>query len=360
MQRITAFATRLALAFALVYGSANVAGAAQQPDAWITTKVKMALLTDRGLESVRVNVDTIDGLVTLHGRVDSDAEKAKVAQVARSIDGVREVRNLLQVEAAGAMDAKRASVADDVLAKNVATALKADRALADSSIEVASAHDGTVLLGGKAATLSDHHRAIDVTARVDGVRRVASEIESPDTLADEELWHDAKPEGNAMAETQQLATDVWITSAAKMRLLASEGTTAFDINVDTSDGSVTLFGKVDSAAAKTQAEAEVRKVEGVRNVVNALEVVALENQDRVANTDAALVGVIESRLDRREALADGDVKVEVSNGVARLSGTVNSYSERITALSLARSTLGVRRVIDDLKVQSPQPAVSSR
>jgi len=356
MKCIRAFATRLALAFALVYGSA--AGAAQQPDAWITTKVKMALLADAGLEGVRVNVDTIDGLVTLHGRVESDATKAKAAEVARSIEGVREVRNLLQVKPAGEADARRAAVADDALATNVAAALSKDRTLADSKIEVRSAHDGRVLLAGEAKTLGDHYRAIEVASRVDGVRSVASEIRSPDAYADEEIWSDAKPSEGAMEQAQQRATDLWITSAAKLRLLAAEGTPAFDVNVDTNDGTVTLFGKVDSAAAKSQAAEEVRKVEGVRNVVNELEVVAPENAARVENTDEALADVIESRLERRETLAD-DVKVEVSNGVARLSGTVDSYSERLTALSLARATLGVRRVVDDLKVQAP-PAVSAR
>jgi len=65
----------------------------------------------------------------------------------------------------------------------VKAALEADRALADSSITVKSVNAGVVLLSGKARTLSDAYRAVDVTAFVPGVRRVASEIESPDTLA---------------------------------------------------------------------------------------------------------------------------------------------------------------------------------
>lgn len=58
-----------------------------------------------------------------------------------------------------------------------------------------------------------------------------------------------------------------------MRLLANADTPGFDINVDARDGVVTLFGVVDSSETKRQAEAEVRKVEGVRSVRNDLQVV---------------------------------------------------------------------------------------
>lgn len=351
MRRTTAFLSRLALAGALLVGTAQSAFAVQQPDAWITTKVKIALLTDQGLKTTGMNVDTVDGLVTLHGRVANDAEKVQAAKVARGIQGVRDVRNLLQIEPASG--AKAAAVADDQLETKVSSALKADPALGNSSVKVVSVKDGIVLLGGKAATLGDHYRAIEVASRVDGVRRVASEIESPDTLADEELWRDAKPDApDAVASAEQRATDMWITSAAKMRLLANADTPAFDINVDTDDGRVTLFGMVDSAAAKQQAEAEVRKVEGVKNVVNDLQVVADAKQERVEQSDEAILKAIESRFARRDSLKESKITVEVSNGVARLSGHVDSWSEHLTALTLARSTSGVKKVIDDLQVEA--------
>ena len=42
-----------------------------------------------------------------------------------------------------------------------------------------SVNKGVVLLAGKATTLTDAYRAVDVTAAVPGVRRVASELQSP-------------------------------------------------------------------------------------------------------------------------------------------------------------------------------------
>src|SRR5262245_41536557 len=77
-------------------------------DAWITTKVKMTLLTTDGVHSNKVNVDTIDGRVTLQGTVGSQDEKAKAELASSKVQGVREVRNLLQVVPPARQDAVEA------------------------------------------------------------------------------------------------------------------------------------------------------------------------------------------------------------------------------------------------------------
>src|SRR4029078_12119113 len=71
--------------------------AAGKPDAWVTTKVKLALLTTEGVSSTDVNVDTVDGRVTLHGTVGSEEEKTRAEKAARSVEGVKELRNMLAV-----------------------------------------------------------------------------------------------------------------------------------------------------------------------------------------------------------------------------------------------------------------------
>jgi osmotically-inducible protein OsmY len=43
--------------------------------------------------------------------------------------------------------------------------------------------------------------------------------------------------------------------------------------------------------------------------------------------------------------------MKVKNGVARLTGTVGSESDRLVAAIAARSTPGVRAVQDDLRVE---------
>jgi len=348
---------RIAKTAAAVVVSVALSGSAQAadtPDSWVTTKVKLSLLTTEGVSATEVNVDTIDGKVTLHGTVGTDAEKAKAETVARGIKGVRDVRNLLQVVAPRAQPKSQAS--DAQLSERVSTALKADPALANSSIKVQSVNAGVVLLSGDAKTLSDAYRAVNVASRVDGVRRVASEIKSPDEIADAELWRDGAYDAPSYAKAT--ASDMWITTAAKMRLLASSETPGFDINVDTENGIVTLFGVVDSADSKKQAEMETRKVDGVRNVVNDLQIVPASKDKMVQKSDSDISKAIDERLEDNASLADAKIDVEVSNGVARLTGTVPSRSDHVTALTVTRSTSGVKKVIDDLKLAAP--AVSAR
>ena len=348
---------RVSLAAAAILAIASlsaVARADSMPDAWITTKVKTALLTADGVSASKVHVDTIDGLVTLHGKVGSATEKAKAEQAARSVKDAREVRNLLQVVAEPTK--KMVEISDDALQKRVALVLSEDQALADSSIKVASVNKGVVLLSGSAKTLSDHVRALEDASRVDGVRRVASEIQSPDTIADAELWRNGKYDP-ALSQ-RSAASDMWITSDIKVRLLASSQTPGFDINVDTENGNVTLFGVVDSQKTKEAATAEAKKVDGVKSVANELQVVAPGKQAAVAESDEAIQIAVSKRLEGNSQLSDANISVEVKNGIARLTGDIKSQSDRLTALTVTRATEGVRGLVDDLKLEPP--SVSSR
>ena len=49
----------------------------RRPDVWLTMKTKLALLTTEGVDTIGLNVDTADGVVTLHGKVESEAKRTK-------------------------------------------------------------------------------------------------------------------------------------------------------------------------------------------------------------------------------------------------------------------------------------------
>jgi len=66
-------------------------------DSVITAKVKTALLRERGLKSRDVHVETDQGRVLLSGFVDNDDQKQRAAAVARRVEGVREVRDGINV-----------------------------------------------------------------------------------------------------------------------------------------------------------------------------------------------------------------------------------------------------------------------
>ena len=340
-----------ALASALVLvvaGAAGLARAEGSPDGWITTKVKMALILAEDVSATDVRADTIDGMVTLHGTVQSAEESARAERAARAVSGVRELRNLLQV-----VDTPRrgaAAIADEAVASEVARRLGADPALRDGEIRVESVNLGVVLLGGDAYTLSDHLHALEVARRTPGVKRVASEIVSPDALGDDEIWRDA--EAAPDPTVSPTARDRWITTAAKVRLIANEATPARDINVDTAGRAVTLFGTVPSEAARRAAEREVRKVDGVKSVENDLQVVLPDSSAAVEQRDDRVSQAIAERLKQSDELSDASIEVAVANGVARLTGSVDSQADRLTALTLARTTEGVRSVVGDLAIDS--------
>ncbi len=344
----TYWVKRSVLAVVVAVALAAPAGAAT-PDAWITTKIKLSLLTTEGVSGTAIHVDTILGKVTLHGKVPSADEKAKAESLAKNIDGVLEVRNLLQVVTPERK--KAVQVSDDALKQRVEKALQADASLKKSSISVKSVNRGVVLLSGTAKTLSAHLRAVETAAWVPGVARIASEIKSPDALADAEIWHDPTPKRSSRGESNiwDAASDIWITSVTKMTLLTDSRTPALDINVETRAGVVTLFGIVPSQQAKDAAGADTRRVSGVKRVINDLQVMTRAKEATVKVRDEDIERDVKKALEKADFK---DIRVEVKNGVVRLMGTVPTGARRLDAAVLARSIQGVRAVKDDLRIET--------
>ena len=136
-------AAALALGLCLVGAPAF---AADTPDAWITMKTKIALMTTDNVSAADLNVDTVSGVVTLHGKVAREGERNK----AERADA--DVKNAVQA------------------------AFKANARVKDSGISVASVNGGVVLLAGKTTSLESHLEAVQVADAVKGVRRVATEV----------------------------------------------------------------------------------------------------------------------------------------------------------------------------------------
>ena len=68
-------------------------------DGWLWTKTRTALMTTNDLRESTINVDVDNDVVTLKGTVASAAERAKAEAVAKGIDGVKSVKNDLQIKA---------------------------------------------------------------------------------------------------------------------------------------------------------------------------------------------------------------------------------------------------------------------
>lgn len=66
-------------------------------DSEITAKVKTELLLEPGLKSMQIGVDTVNGVVTLTGTVDSQASRDQASARTMTIGGVKDVNNRLVV-----------------------------------------------------------------------------------------------------------------------------------------------------------------------------------------------------------------------------------------------------------------------
>ncbi|MGZ5009942.1 MAG: BON domain-containing protein [Methylobacter sp.] len=67
-------------------------------DSVITTKVKSALAGDPSVSSSEVNVETFKGVVQLSGFVSSRAEMNRAVEVARTVNGVKSVKNDMRLK----------------------------------------------------------------------------------------------------------------------------------------------------------------------------------------------------------------------------------------------------------------------
>jgi len=66
-------------------------------DAWLATKVKSQLLVDPEVDSFDIDVDALDGQVTLSGLVTELRVRQEAERIAKATEGVKAVRNEIRV-----------------------------------------------------------------------------------------------------------------------------------------------------------------------------------------------------------------------------------------------------------------------
>jgi hyperosmotically inducible protein len=193
------------------------------------------------------------------------------------------------------------------------------------------------------------------------------------------------------------STDPGLTTAVKSKLAADDTVKSYRIDVDTKDAVVTLNGAVDTAAARARAVELARSTEGVRDVVDRLTVTpgatpttgvddkvsgeareaareadaktdaakrdaddkadeaqrkAGDATDRTGDAvgDAALTTKVKTKFLADDDISGLKIDVDSKNGVVTLTGTVPTAAEKNLALKVAKSTEGVKSVVDRLKV----------
>ena len=98
--RRTAKSTLIVVLAALLIASCATTIHGTKDDQTITTRVQAALLNAPGLDSLRINVQTLQGVVVLNGTVKSKQEEEQAIATARRVIGVKDVKSNLQIQPA--------------------------------------------------------------------------------------------------------------------------------------------------------------------------------------------------------------------------------------------------------------------
>jgi len=141
--------------------------------------------------------------------------------------------------------------ADSQITSVIQTSLKADDKVKAGQVDVQT-REGIVYLNGVVDTETARQEAGRVAWRTENVHSVVNDL----TVGERTIgsWID----------------DVLISSKVKSKLIANSEIKAGDIDVSSSQGVVTLIGRVSSETIKSTAERTARGTQGVKSVNNEL------------------------------------------------------------------------------------------
>jgi hyperosmotically inducible protein len=152
---------------------------------------------------------------------------------------------------ASSMTTKETRHSDSGITSVIQASLEANDKVKAREVEVQT-REGTVYLTGVVDTEEARREAARVAWRTEGVRGVVNDL----TVGERTVgsWID----------------DVMISSKVKSKLIANSDIKAGDIDVGSSQGVVTLIGRVSSEKIKIEAESIARGTKGVKEVHNEL------------------------------------------------------------------------------------------
>lgn len=164
-------------------------------DATTTASVKSRLLWNRNTHGLDIDVDTMQGMVTLQGTVRSAAESELATKIAENTSGVRAVKNKLAVaseqtpkaklgtidldktkdNAASAAESMGEKVSDAWITSKAGSALFFDQAVHSQNIDV-DTEQAVVTLRGSVPTSAEKALAEEIVSDLVGVKSVENEL----------------------------------------------------------------------------------------------------------------------------------------------------------------------------------------
>jgi osmotically-inducible protein OsmY len=296
------------------------------PDIKEEIEARLKLDMDINCEGIRVEVDK--GLVTLSGSVPSLPEKSRTL-LSAWVDGVRAVRAkelevVLPGEAAVKTKSSGTANADKAIKDALETRLEQDPGIFSLGLKVSVDH-GVVTLSGLVNDIREIDRAEKLARKTPGVKKVDNFI------------------AVNIEETPAL---YGLAARVKEALNKDPLVHANDLMVEVGKGSVILAGTVDSYLEKVRAEKTVLGVQGVTAVKNDITV----NYAWDKKKDKTIRRNIKDKIFWGDIADEGAIAVTVKNGVATLSGQVESWDTFYRAVDAALKG-GAGHVLNKIKVK---------
>ena len=138
-----------------------------------------------------------------------------------------------------------------------------------------------------------------------------------------------------------------IEDAIDDELMFDHAVLSTNIDVSIVNGIVTMRGNVDNLLAKHRSAEIASTVKGVRSVVNLIEVKPTEGM-----TDKKLESHVSNALLSDPATDSYEVDVDAKSGAVTLTGTVDSYQERLLTETIVRGVRGVTEIDNQLAVDT--------
>ena len=140
-------------------------------DSTITTRVKSALMEDRDVSALKVDVDTLEGVVILTGVVETNEAAKRAVEVAQKVPGVRKVKNNLQI---GKKTWSQA-LDDKVIGSKIKAKLINEPGIRSLNIDV-DVNNGVVTLTGLVEYKFQKNRAIEIAQNTTGTIKVIDNL----------------------------------------------------------------------------------------------------------------------------------------------------------------------------------------
>jgi osmotically-inducible protein OsmY len=148
---------------------------AENSDAWLTAKVKTMLLFHRNV-SATTEVNTKDGVVTLRGEANSQAQKDLTTEYAKDVEGVKGVNNEMAIgKTAKKKQTIGSKIDDSSITAQVKMTLLYHRSTSALKTKVTT-KNGVVTLSGKANNAAERDLAARYANDVNGVKSVKNKM----------------------------------------------------------------------------------------------------------------------------------------------------------------------------------------